>query len=242
MRLALVHARAQMLQLARYPTFLVPTLALPVAFYLLFGLPQARTQPNVIMASFAAYAILGVAFFQFGVAIAIEREEPWEAYLRTLPVSIGVRFAGRLLSALVFAAASVAPVLAAAATATAASLSVSAWLRLLAVLFAGGVPLALLGVALGYWVPAKGALPVANLLYLGFAYAGGLWTGPRGLPDAVEAFAPFLPTRQWGEVLWSAARGGGWGGAHWLALLGFSALFAAAAALGYRRDEGQRFR
>ncbi|MCW2976104.1 MAG: type transporter [Actinomycetia bacterium] len=242
MRLALIHAVAQLRQLARYPMFLVPTLALPVGFYALFGLPQSRSDPTVLMASFAAYAILGVAFFQFGVGIAIEREEPWEAYLRTLPASAAVRFAGRLGSALVFAAASVAPVLILAAATRPISLSAVGWLRLAFVLGAGAVPLGLLGIALGYWVPAKGALPVANLLYLGFAYAGGLWTGPRGLPHALATIGPYLPTRQWGDVLWSAARGGGVGGRHWLALFGFSVAFAVAAAAGYRRDEGRRFR
>ena len=40
------------------------------------------------MASFAAYAVLGIAFFQFGVGIAAEREEPWESYP---PDAAGVR-------------------------------------------------------------------------------------------------------------------------------------------------------
>jgi ABC-2 type transport system permease protein len=237
-----MHMLAQLRQLARYPMFVVPTLALPVCFYVLFGLPQSPSDPTVLMASFAAYAILGVAFFQFGVGIAIEREEPWEAYLRTLPAPVAVRFAGRLASALVFAAASVAPVLVVAAALRPISLSASGWLRLALVLGAGAIPLGLLGIALGYWVPAKGALPVANLLYLGFAYAGGLWTGTQDLPRAVEAIGPYLPTRQWEDVLSNTVRGGDWGGHHWLALLGFSLAFAAAAAAGYRRDEGRRFR
>ena len=69
----------------------------------------------------------------------------------------------------------------------------------------------------------------------------GLWTGPSGIPHPVALVAPFLPTRQWGDVLWSSAHGG-WGGAHWLPLLGFSVAFAALAVAGYRRDEGRRFR
>jgi ABC-2 type transport system permease protein len=242
MRLALVHARSQLLQLARFPTFLVPTLVLPVGFFVLFGLPQRHVDPAVLMASFSAYAVLGIAFFQFGVGIAADREDPWETYLRTLPVSVAQRFAGRLVSAVLFGAAATAPVIALAAAVRPISLTGLEWARFLAVLLVGGVPLAVLGIALGYWIPAKGALPVANLLYLGVAYAGGLWTGPSGLPHAVERLAPYLPTRQWGDVLWSAVHGGSWGGTHWLALLGFGVAFGLLAAWGYRRDEGQRFR
>lgn len=228
------------LELARYPAYAVPTLALPAVFFLFFA-AGIHADATARMATFAGFAAIGVAFFQFGVGIAADREEPWEAYLRTLPASITVRLAGRLGSALVFAAASVAPVLTLAAAARPISLSTLDWLRFLVVLGVGGIPLGLLGIALGYWVPAKGALPVANLLYLGFAYAGGLWTGPHGLPRAVARFGAYLPTGQWADVLSAAVRGG-WGGAHWLALLAFGVAFAVAAAAGYRRDEGRRFR
>lgn len=242
MTLALLHARAQLRQLARYPSFLVPTLVLPVGFFALFGLPQRQVPPSVLMASFAAYAVLGIAFFQFGVGIAADREDAWESYLRTLPVSVAARFAGRLASALVFAAAATAPVLVLAVAVRPVALGATAWLQLAFALLVGSVPLALLGVALGYWVPSKGALPVANLLYLGFAYVGGLWTGPGRLPRVVELAAPYTPTRQWGDVLWAAVLGSGRGGEHWLALAGFTVLFGALAAWGYRRDEGYRYR
>jgi ABC-2 type transport system permease protein len=152
-----------------------------------------------------------------------------------------VRFAARVVAALTFAIASAAVVIALALATTPARLSGAEWARFAFALLAGGIPLALLGIAVGYWVPPKGALAVANLLYLGFAYAGGLWTGPHGLPDAVESAAPFVPTRQWGDVVWAAVEGGPWGGIHWLALTGYGLLFGILAVIGYRRDEGERF-
>jgi ABC-2 type transport system permease protein len=242
MRLALVHARYGTLELLRYPSFSVPTLALPAIFFAFFGLPRAAGHAEVLLASFAAYAVLSVAFFQFGVAIAAERSRPWEMYVRTLPVGAGTRMCARALSALVFATASVAAVVVVAVPTTSPHLDLAAWGRLGVALAVGSVPFTLLGIALGYWLPAKGALPVANVLYLTLSYAGGLWTGPTGLPHAVERLAGVLPTRQWGDVLWPAALGGPWPIGHWLALAGYAAAFAALAVWGYRRDEGQRFR
>jgi ABC-2 type transport system permease protein len=240
-RLVLVHARASLLQLARYPTFAVPTLLFPALLYAFFGLTQSSARANILMASFAAYAVLSVAFFQFGVGIASDRVDPWETFVRTLPVGAGVRFAARVVSALAFAIASAAVVVTLALAATPARLSGVEWGRFALALLAGGVPLALLGIAVGYWVPPKAALAVANVLYLAFAYAGGLWTGPYRLPHAVESAAPFVPTRQWGDVVWASVDSGGWGGVHWLALMAYGVLFGALAVLGYRRDEGERF-
>jgi ABC-2 type transport system permease protein len=242
MKLTLAHTRVTLLALGRHPTFAVPTLLLPTLFFVLFGLPASRVSHPVITASFTAYAVFTVVFFLFGVGIAGERESSWEAYLRTLPIRVCSRFAGRVLAAIAFAATAAGLLLATAAATGFADLGATAWFRFLLALVAGAVPLSLLGVALGYWVPAKGALPVANVLYLVFAYAGGLWTGPRQLPRAAEQVAPFLPTRQWAELLWAAVEGQRWQATHWIALSGFACGFAALGAWGYRRDEGQRYR
>ena len=108
------------------------------------------------MATFAGFAVIGVAFFQFGVGIAVDRASPWESYLRTLPVGPLVRLAARLVSAALFA-------LAAAAAARrdgrrdvrrVAGGLVLAGLRARA--RAGTVPFACLGFALGYWAPPQG--------------------------------------------------------------------------------------
>ena len=84
---------------------------------------------------------------------------------------------------------------------TAASLSPARWLALAATLLLGAAPFAVLGIALGYWAPARGALPIANLLYLGLAYAGGLWFRARDLPAPVADVSPYLPTRALADAL-----------------------------------------
>lgn len=237
-----MHARLQIAELVRFPGFSVATLGFPTLLFLLFGLPRAGAAPSLLLASYAAFAALGVGFFQFGVSVAIERGTPWQLYLRTLPATAASRLAGRVLAALGFAAASAATVVAVALGTTSASLDAGEWLRLAAVLLLGSIPFVLLGLGIAFWTSAKSALPVANILYILLAYAGGLWTGPRDLPRAIRSFSPYTPTRQWGEVLWTAVAGGGWGASHWLALAGYGALFALVAGWGYRRDEGRRFR
>ena len=241
MRLVFVHFRAAMVELIRYPSFSLPTLLLPAVFFLAFGVPYGGAHPNELMASFAAFALMGVAFFQFGVGIAIERVSPWQLFLRTLPASGRVRFAARLLSALAFGASAAAAVILVAVAVTDVDLGITSWARFSIGLLAGSIPFGLTGIALGYWLTPKGALPGANLLYLGLAYAGGLWTGARNLPGAVDAVSPHLPTRQWGEVLWPAVRGDPWPLGAWIWLGCYSAVVGAVAAWGYRRDEGERF-
>ena len=241
MRLTVLYARAMTLELLRYPAFSVPTLAFPGLFFLLFVASRDDVDATLLVASFAGFAFLAVAFFQFGVGIAAERETPWERFLRTLPVRTSVRFAARMLSGTVFGLASASVVVVLGVATTDAHLRPVRWGALVLALVVGAVPFALLGIALGYWASPRGALPVANILYLVLAFAGGLWTTPANLPSSVASVSPLIPTRQFGNVLWGATEGRLWRPRDWLLLLGWSAVFAALAAWGYRRDEGRRY-
>jgi len=72
-RLTFLYARAMTLELLRYPAFSVPTLAFPGLFFLLFVASRDDVDATLLVASFAGFAFLAVAFFQFGVGIAAER-------------------------------------------------------------------------------------------------------------------------------------------------------------------------
>ena len=208
-----------------------------LAFGRRIGLPD-----DLAMASYAAFAVLGVAFFQFGVGIAAERASPWQTFLRILPVSPAARFAARIVSALAFGLASATLVIAAALVTSDVSLTPSRWLALTTALLAGSMPFALLGTAIGYWTSPRGALPLANLLFLALAYAGGLLAGRQHVPQAVQTIADILPTRLWGELLAASIGLGSWRARDALGLGAYAAAFALLAAWGYRRDEGERFR
>ena len=237
MRLAWLHARIATLELLRYRSFSVPTLLFPTAAYLVFG-RRIHASANVLMSYYAAFAVLGVAFYQFGVGIAAERVLPWTTFVRVLPVSAAARFGARIVSALGFALASATLVVVVAVVTTPVHLDAGGWGRFALTIAAGSVPFALFGIALGYWLSPKGALPVANLLFIGLAYAGGLFGTTAGLSGAVSEW---LPTRLWGDLLGAAVEGRPWRLHDVVGLAVYAGAFAAAASIGYRRDEGERF-
>ena len=242
MRLVWAHTKTGTIELARYPSFSVPTLAFPAALFLLFGSRRSGGAAELALASYAALAVLGVAFFQFGVGIAAERTSHWHSFLQVLPASTTIRFAARVGSAVVFAFAATMPVVVLALATTSARLDARGWALLASALGAGAIPLSLLGIALGYWMTPRGALPLANLLFLGLSYAGGLWNAGPALPRPVAAVSPYLPTRSWGELLAAAVGQGSWRSTTLIVLGAWGGVFALLAAWGYRRDEGERFR
>lgn len=241
MRVALAYAKASTLDLGRYTSFSVPTLLFPGVVFLVFGARRQDVSPNALMASYVALAVLSVAFFQFGVGIAGERASAWQTFLRSLPAPTWARLAGRILSALVFGVASATAVVVVALTTTDAGLSAVHWGMLAGVLLLGGAPFALLGVAIGYWLTPRGALPTANLLYLSMSYLGGLWTGAHRSSGTLGSVSSYVPTRLLGGLLDAAVGVGPWRAADVAALAAYAAVFAVVAAWGYRRDEGERF-
>jgi ABC-2 type transport system permease protein len=243
MRITLAHFKEQTLQRLRSPGYLVPTLTLPGLFYFLFEGPDTEVGlVTFLMASYAMWAILGVAFFQLGSGIAEERATAWERFLRSLPLSAAQRLGGRALSAGLFAVAAAAIVIVEAHLINPVSVAAGRWPPWIAGLLAGGVVMALAGIALGYWASPRAATPLATLAWLLLAYLGGLWATPAELPTWAAEASAYLPTRLWGEVTWAAVQGRTASLGDWLGLAAYGAGFALLALWGYRRDEGASYR
>lgn len=243
--LALVrsHSRLSLLALMRSPAYVVPTIAFPALFYMLFDLQYARSQAAIAdytTLAFIAFAVIGVALYQFGIGIAQERGRPWERYQRTLSASPMARFSARIVSASLFALLAAAVVAIVSRALTPIDLTVAQWMTTLVYAALGGVPFVLMGITLGYFASPRASVPLATMLNLLLAYAGGLWMPPQFLPDVVQRISPFLPTRQLADLLWSVPRGGDVSHAV-VGLVLYTCVFGVLATIGYRRDEKARY-
>jgi len=231
------------LELLRLPAYSVPSLTMPTMLYLFFGLgiSHAGIIGRYVLASYAAFAVIGVALFQFGVGIAHDRASAWESHLRTVPISGTARLAARLTSALVFAGAAAALVIFCGVFLGHISLAPVEWVRFIGALLIGGTVFGAAGMVIGYWTTPKTSAPITNFTYLPLAFIGGLWLPPQYLPKIVAAISPWTPTRQFGELVWSSVSGQHWQPESLEILAGYAVLLAAAAVAGYRRDQAQRY-
>jgi len=238
-----VHARLMLAELLRAPGYVIPTVGFPAMFFTIFAMPYAHdtATADFELLSYVAFAIIGVTLFQFGVGIAAERGRPWDRYVRSLPAPPEVRFAARIVAALVFGIAAAGLVAIVARIFTPVDLNAAQWMLLAFYALLGGIPFVLFGITIGYWTSARAALPIANVCYLLLSFAGGLWLPPRMLPGVAATISPFLPTRQFAELLWSIA-GNSNNALHALGWLGYyAAFFAVLASIGYHRDEQRRY-
>ncbi|MER7003381.1 ABC transporter permease [Dactylosporangium sp. NPDC000555] len=242
--LVLTHARFRILETARIPIAVLGGAFFPAASMLFFVVPFAGDDPagaTYATASMVMFAVMTSSLFTYGVGVSGDRAQPWDPYTRTLPAGPAAAFAGRILSGLTFMALSLLPVvligwLFTAATATAGGLLLS-----VAAVVAGALPFTFMGLAIGYALPMKAALAVAQIVFFPLAFGGGLLSAPSQAPSFVETIAPYLPTRGAVELVWAAVGDFHVSATSMISLAAWTVAMAALAAWAFRRDEGARF-
>lgn len=244
-RIAMYKTEAEMdlKSLWRTPGFMLPCLAFPVLFYLLFGVVLSKGQhADYLLVSYAAFGVMGPALFNFGANIATERAQGWLTQKQVSPAPIGSWLFGKTMSCMLLALLIILLLFVCAAAVAGVRLYTSQWLLLALVMLLGTLPFCLIGLTLGLTLSAKSAPATINLIYLPMAFLGGLWLPLQMLPVALQQLAWVLPSYHLGQLGY-AVIGQDRGEPFWLnaaVLLAYSALFAGLAQYRFQAQSRDR--
>ncbi|HXO20598.1 MAG TPA: ABC transporter permease [Thermoanaerobaculia bacterium] len=249
-RIYALEAKYEFLKLFRLPAYVVPTLAFPLFFYLLFGLTFRNEvvagkvgMATYLIATYGTFGVIGASLFGFGVGVATERGQGWMLFKRATPMPPMAYFAAKTFMSVLFGLLIVAALFTLGATFGGVRLPALTWLSLGGVLIAGALPFCAFGLALGYFAGPNSAPAVVNLIYLPSAFCSGLWIPIRFLPHFIQRLALFLPNYHFGRLALKMI-GAGDGGPAWSSVVflgAFTALSLVAARIGFRRDEGKTY-
>lgn len=246
-RLSLLHARYQFLETVRIPIAVIGNMLFPALAMFFFVVPQAQVADDPVLATaavgqLAMFAVMSTCLFTYGAGVAEERQQPFDPYLRTLPAGAGPRVAGRVLNGGIFVLLGLAPLVLIGWLFTAATVTTGQFAAAVGAILAVALPFLLLGMAIGYSLSAKAALPVVQVVLFPLAFAGGLFMPPEVFPAWLDAFSQALPSRAGRDLLVQALTGQPAFALAVPVLAGWAVLFAVLAVWAYRRDEGRRFR
>lgn len=203
---------AEIVKSMRMPQFIVPTIALPPAFYALFALGMGQTSAEMAtrtLASFGVFAVMGPALFGFGANIAAERETGQLELKRLSPMPAGAQIAAKIAATAVFSAVAFV-LLYGLGIVAGVVLRPAQWAVLALVHTLAIIPFALIGLGIGYRFGQKGAVALANIVFLALAILGGLWMPIAVFPEAMQTVAWALPSYHLGEIALMAAGQGNW--------------------------------
>ena len=249
LRIYRVEAWQEFLKLVRVPIFAVTTIALPLMFYVIFGITFAGEQARGVgittymLVTYGTFGVIGAALFGFGVSVAVERGQGWMRLKRVAPMPPLAYFVAKVVMSLAVATIIVLAMFALGALVGGVRLESGQAVAVGLALIAGAVPFSAMGLAFGYLVGPNSAPAVLNLVWLPMAFASGLWVPISQLPDVVQTLAVALPPYHFVQLVLGTigASEGGSPVLHGAALLAFTSLFLAVAAWGFRRDEGRTY-
>lgn len=245
----LAQTRAQAWSFWRMPALSATGLLMPLMLFIFFVLPHARDPWSgsvslgaYMLASMGAFAVGSVMVFDFGVTVALDRGQKVDLLMRAAPLPGWVFLLARVLSALLFAIIALATLFAVALLMGGIQLAPATWLSLAGRLLLGALPFIALGFAVAYLAGPNAAPAVANLLFIGMAFASGMLVRLDQMPDFLRAVAPYLPTYHFAQFAWGAIGAGDEGAlvsGAWL--LAWAVGLFAVAAFAYRRETRRKF-
>ena len=249
LRVYRTEAWQEFLKLIRLPIFAATTIALPLMFYVIFGITFAGEQARGVgmttymLVTCGAFGVIGAALFGFGVSVAVERGQGWMRLKRVAPMPPLAYFVGKVMMSLAVATIIVLAMFTLGALVGGVRLDPQQWVAAGLALVAGALPFSAMGLAFGYLVGPNSAPAVLNLTWLPMAFASGLWIPISQLPDVVQSVAVALPPYHFVQLALGTigASEGGSPVVHAAAVLGFTLLFLVVAAWGFRRDEGRTY-
>ena len=249
LRVYRTEAWQEFLKLIRLPIFAATTIALPLMFYVIFGITFAGEQARGVgmttymLVTYGAFGVIGVALFGFGVSVAVERGQGWMRLKRVAPMPPLAYFVGKVVMSLAVATIIVLAMFALGALVGGVRLDPQQWVAVGLALVAGALPFSAMGLAFGYLAGPNSAPAVLNLAWLPLAFASGLWIPISQLPAVVQSVAVALPPYHFVQLALGTigASEGGSPVVHAAAVLGFTLLFLVVAVWGFRRDEGRTY-
>jgi ABC-2 type transport system permease protein len=247
LRIFLSETRFSLIASLRTRTFSLSAIGFPVMFYLLFGIMMNRHESidgtsiaRYMLAGYAVFGVVGSALFGIGVGMAADLSAGWLELKRASPMPPAAYLAARCVTAICFGAIILTLLSILGIAFGHVHLSLAEYTHMLALVAAGAIPFASMGLALALIVPFNSAPGVTNLMYLPMSFLGGLWIPLTALPKAVQHIAPLLPTYHLAQLMlgvFGAADPKKTVASHWLGLLGFTMLMFGVAWIAFRRRE-----
>jgi len=199
-----IEVKYEALRVWRMPSMSVPFLLLPAPMYLFFSVmlsgPAVAETPalgNYLFSGWLVFAAMMPALFGAGCTLALERDGRLLTLKRALPAPAGVWLIAKTVVGMLFTAAAVCSVIAAALISGTTTLSLGQLAVMAVVVVIGAIPFGALGLFIGAYVSGAAAPAVGNLIFLPMLWLSGMFFP---LPGALERLVVIWPAFHLNQV------------------------------------------
>ncbi|MCU1684305.1 MAG: transporter [Amycolatopsis sp.] len=198
--MSVTYLRTEIRRTFRNTRFVLFAIAFPVLMFLLqanlflSGVTPAEkaSAVGVVMVNMMVFGTLA-ASMSTGARLSVERSVGWQRQLRLTPLSGPGYLGGKGVSGMLVGLPALILVPLIAGVAEGVHLDAIGWVKIIAGIWIGSVPLVLIGLLLGQFGTPESMQPVNMLVMMGMGFLGGLWI-PIDTAAWVHNVAQFLPS------------------------------------------------
>lgn len=216
------------------------TVIVPVVLFLLLKSRKALAVGSVEVA--AASTMIGIAVYgamlaatSGGAMVSIERALGWSRQLRVTPLRPAAYITIKILVAMLLGLTSVAVVYIAGAI-DGVQMTPATWILTGVLAWAASLLFASFGLFMGYLLPSENVMQIIGPILAIFSLFGGLFVPLALLPSVMQDIAPYMPTYGVASIARYPLVGGIFDPTWLLSVVVWTAAFAAAASVLFRRD------
>jgi ABC-2 type transport system permease protein len=216
------------------------TVIVPVVLFLLLKSRKALAVGGIEIA--AASTMIGIAVYgamlaatSGGAMVSIERALGWSRQLRVTPLRPAAYIAIKILVAMLLGLTSVAVVYIAGAI-DGVQMTPATWVLTGILAWAASLLFASFGLFMGYLLPSENVMQIIGPILAVFSLFGGLFVPLALLPSVMQDIAPYMPTYGVASIARYPLVGGVFDPTWLLSVVVWTAAFAAAASVLFRRD------
>jgi ABC-2 type transport system permease protein len=216
------------------------TVIVPVVLFLLLKSRKALAVGGVELA--AASTMIGIAVYgamlaatSGGAMVSIERALGWSRQLRVTPLRPAAYIAIKILVAMLLGLTSVAVVYVIGAI-DGVQMTPATWILTGILAWAASLLFASFGLFMGYLLPSENVMQIIGPILAIFSLFGGLFVPLALLPSVMQDIAPYMPTYGVASIARYPLVGGVFDPTWLLSVVVWTAAFAVAASVLFRRD------
>lgn len=236
-------SKMELLRMFRNYYFVLFSIIMPFVFYAIYttttnGMIGGTEWKAYFLISMTCFSLMGSSVTTMGIQLLYDRRQPWMKWVQSLPMKRIQYFSGRLISLMVLNAMVIVFLFTVAAIWKNIDLPFMTWVQVGGWTWFGILPFLALGLWISVFPTPDTAAGVANVLTLGMALVGGLWTPMSELPQFVQFLGTWTPGYLYADGAWSLLAGEAISVTTILVLIIYTTVFAGGATFTYKRFQG----
>lgn len=199
------YLRMEIIRLYRNKRVIIFSILMPAVLLLIFGGIYKKDALAGVNA--AAYLMVSMGLFGSmtaaigsGGSIAVERGIGWNRQLRLTPLRPNVYVLSKVVLSLIIALPPILITYLFGVLVLDVRLPADIWLLIIAGSWLGALPMAALGVVVGYLAKPDSVQQISGLLYMMLAAFGGIWVPVEQMPTLMHRIAEWTPAYWVGQV------------------------------------------